>query len=225
MHEAKLYENESEKKITEKYSNNNNNNEYINEKILNNDDTFPYSRSLFESKNDKLLNQTDNFINEQTNNKSQVSNNLISNKENGYDQIRLKAEKINSAHYGNIGKNIVICNKYVFGIKSTFLLFLSTFVGMVLTFIGWILSNNYFYPLYIYIIGGIPFILTQIYFILCFLTEPGIIPRNDPNFSEVTQEIDNNLIKNESNINIKNTNNDNKKIIIILVIILMKIMK
>ena len=56
MNEAKLYENESEKKLDENYDNNNN--EYIKEKILNyDDDTSSNSRTLFENKNDKLLNQ------------------------------------------------------------------------------------------------------------------------------------------------------------------------
>ena len=196
MNEAKLYENESEKKLDENYENKNN--EYIKEKILNYDDTSLNSRTLFENKNDKLLNQIEvnNIINESNNINN---NNLILNEENINNIENYKSK--NSYHYGNIGKNIVICNKYVLGIKSTFLLFIFTFGGMVLTFAGWVLTNNSFYPIYIYILGGIPFILTQIYFILCFFVEPGIIPRNDPNFLEGKENIENNndLKKNVTN--------------------------
>ena len=192
MNEAKLYENESEKKTNEEYQNNNK--EYNNEKILNDEDTLPLSGNLFENKNDKLLNNSEaNMgINEQYLYKSQVKN-LISNENVENNKI----DKLNN--YGNIGQNIVLCNKYVLGIKSSLLLFIFTFIGMVLTFIGWVLTNNYFYSIYIYIIGGIPFILTQIFFILCFLVEPGIIPRNDPNFLEKKFEENNNLNQEEKN--------------------------
>ena len=207
MNEAKLYENESEKKLDENYDSNNK--EYIKEKILNYDDISSNSnRTLFENKNDKLLNQIEvnNIINEPNNNNN---NNLILNEENINNAENYK--KNNSYHYGNIGKNIVLCNKYVLGIKSTFLLFILTFLGMVLTFLGWILTNNSFYPIYIYIFGGIPFTLTQIFFILCFFIEPGIIPRNDPNYIEGKENNENNNdLKKEDIINIsKNKDNNN----------------
>ena len=153
MNEAKLYENESEKKLDENYETKNN--EYIKERILNYDDTTSNSRTLFENKNDKLLNQIEvnNIINEPNNNNN---NNLILNEENINNVENYK--KNNSYHYGNIGKNIVMCNKYVLGIKSNFLLFIFTCGGMILTFAGWVLTNNSFYPIYFYILGGIPFI-------------------------------------------------------------------
>lgn len=194
MNEAKLYENEAEKKLDENYDNNPN--EYIKEKILNYDDIPSNSRTLFENKNDKLLNQIEvnNIINEPNNNNN---NNLIFNEENINN---IEKYKRNSYHYGNIGRNIVLCNKYVVGIRSTLLLFIFTFIGMVLTFVGWVLTNNSFYPIYIYILGGIPFILTQIFFILCFFVEPGIIPRNDPNYIEGKENSENNndLIKEDT---------------------------
>lgn len=87
-------------------------------------------------------------------------------------------------HSRNIGKNIVVCNKFVFGIKLNIFLFIFTFIGMILTFIGWILTNNFFYSKYVYIFGSLLFILTGLFYLLCFFTEPGIIPRNDPKFQE-----------------------------------------
>ena len=56
-----------------------------------------------------------------------------------------------SYHYRNIGKNIVLFKKYVLGIKLNLYLFIITSLGMLLTFIGWILSNNNFYNIYIFI--------------------------------------------------------------------------
>ena len=209
MIEAKLYENESERKINEDDSNNN---QYINEKILNDDEALPYSRKLIENKNDNSLNPKENSNINDESTQSQIKNNLILNEENGFNQNQNNIVKENTFHYGNIGKNIVIKNKYVLGLKSHLCMVIFTFIGMVLTFLSWILSNNSFYPIYVYIIGGIPFILTQIFFILCFITEPGIIPRNDPRFSESHNEMNDNNIKNEKlNTILINENNTNKE--------------
>ena len=128
----------------------------------------------------------------------------------------------NSYNYRNIGKNIVLCNKYVFGIKENLCLFISTFIAIGLTFICWILSNNYFYSFFVYIFGTILFVLTQLNFLLCFFTEPGIIPRNDPNYQEKNERTEMILINhinknNDSNLNhekdknLNNNENNNKK--------------
>ena len=137
------------------------------------------------------------------------NNNLNTN----LSQINTNEE---SYHYRNIGKNIVLFKKYVLGIELNLYLFISSSLGMLLTFIGWILSNNNFYNIYIYILGSIIFCLTQIFFLLCFFTEPGIIPRNDPNFQEKNENIAkieinlNNDDINKSNLAFgKNNNNEN----------------
>ena len=80
------------------------------------------------------------------------------------------------------------------GIKdSLFLVIIIIFSGIVL-FVLWIVTNNIFYPFYIYLINGIFFILFEIFYILCFTTEPGIIPRMHPDFikKEKTEENENN---------------------------------
>ena len=131
---------------------------------------------------------------------------------------------INPLNYKNIGKNIILCNKYVFGIKENLGLFILIFFGIILTFAGWIISNNYFYPIYIYLIGTILFLSTVIFFLLCFFTEPGIIPRNHPNFQEKKEknEIDlknkisiNNNIKIKSDDLIDNSLNSNNNIFLL----------
>ena len=140
---------------------------------------------------------------------------------NNNTNIFNKNININPLNYKNIGKNIILCNKYVFGIKENLGLFILIFFGVILTFTGWIISNNYFYPIYIYLIGTILFLSTVIFFLLCFFTEPGIIPRNHPNFQEKKEknEIDlknkisiNNDIKIKSDDLIDNSLNSNNNI-------------
>ena len=55
-------------------------------------------------------------------------------------------------HYGNIGGNIVLFNKYVIGIKKNILLLIITLLGISLTWFGWIFSCGNFYSKNIYII-------------------------------------------------------------------------
>ena len=75
MNEAKLYENEVEKKISEDYPNGN---KYIHERILNDEYAMPYDQKLIENKNDKLLSQSEsNNINNSATTNSQINNNLI----------------------------------------------------------------------------------------------------------------------------------------------------
>ena len=183
MNEVEINKNESQNKIIE-----DNNNKNINEKILNDEDNLSYDKNLNENKNVENININDKSMT------YEIKKNLILYDENEFNQ-KQNNEREYLSHYGNIGRNIVVCNTYVLGIRSSLILFIFTFLGMILTFLAWILSNNNFYSKYIYIIGSIPFSLTQIFFILCFLTEPGIIPRNDPDFLEKHEVIDNNLKK------------------------------
>lgn len=131
----------------------------------------------------------------------------------------------------NIGRNIVMCKKYVIGIRETFHLIIAMIIMEIIELIAFILLNNSFFPFYIYIIVGVLLLMNLIFYIITFLTEPGIIPRNHPDFikkenkeenKEINYEKDNlsqnnNLI--ENNINSKNNlivngNNGNKEIMV-----------
>ena len=139
----------------------------------------------------------------------------------------------------NIGRNIVICKKYVIGVRETFYLIISMIILEISELIAFILFNNSFFPFYIYIIVGVLLLLNLIFYIITFLTEPGIIPRNHPDFIKkesienkkenkdikeikVNKEINNdNLSQNnnliDNNINSKNNlivngNNDNEEL-------------
>ena len=76
--------------------------------------------------------------------------------------------------------------------------------------IAFILFNNSFFPFYLYIIVGVLLLLNLIFYIITFLTEPGIIPRNHPDFikkESIENNIENKDIK-EIKVN-KEINNDN----------------
>ena len=110
----------------------------------------------------------------------------------------------------NIGRNIVICKKYVIGVWETFYLIISMIILEISELIAFILFNNSFFPFYLYIIVGVLLLLNLIFYIITFLTEPGIIPRNHPDFikkESIENNIENKDIK-EIKVN-KEINNDN----------------
>ena len=114
----------------------------------------------------------------------------------------------NKAHYGNIGSNIVLCKKFVIGIKKNLLLFFLTIIGISLTWFGWVFSCDNFYSKKLYFICGISYFLTIFFMALSFLIEPGIIPRKCPEFSKIME--DNN--KDNKTIDLKEEEkNDNDK--------------
>ncbi len=84
----------------------------------------------------------------------------------------------------NIGNNI-ICNKKIYGIRENIYNLISLFIINIIIFLMWL---NYIYSYYInnskfivkIILLLIPlfFIFSEYYQIKCFITEPGIIPKN-----------------------------------------------
>ena len=97
-------------------------------------------------------------------------------------------KEMNKNPFKNIGKNIIYKNKYIFGIKSQLfdLISLSLYFFLIyIIFIIFIFPFFYSYKfMFIYIIIIIS--ITSSLFIalynqiLCFITEPGIIPRKYP---------------------------------------------
>jgi len=156
-------------------------------------------------------NMNNNNINQE--NSNNILNNNINNNNKKFYPIK--------PHYGNIGSNIVLCNKYVIGMKDNLLLVILMFFGELAVFVAWVVFNNTFFPFYIYIIGGIPFLITEILYIMCFITEPGIIPRNHPDYiKKENKDLNNDLNNNSENLfqninineNINKTNLDNLNI-------------
>jgi len=177
-----------------------------------------------------------NFENNNINNNDKINNvnndnNNVNNNNNSNNKKFYPLKK----HYGNVGSNAVICNKYVIGPKSGIIVIILLPIFILIIFTVWILSNNTFFPFYIYIIGGIPLLLTIIFHLLASLTEPGIIPRNHPDYivKEKTEEeqiknnnenknikieissqnkiMNENEIGSKTNLELKNNEQDNKK--------------
>ena len=123
---------------------------------------------------------------------------------------------------GNIGTNIVLCNKYVLGDRSGLCFVISMMIGELVSFALFVIFNQPFFPFYIYIIGGAFLLLTEIFYILCFITEPGIIPKYHPDYiikddikKDDSPENNNNILNNNNNINAieikdKSAQHDNK---------------
>ena len=137
----------------------------------------------------------------------------------------LKNEKRKESN-NEIGKNIIINifgKKKVLGIVETLPLLIFIIISITILYISFIISLKEFYHFSFFIFAGILYFLTIYYMISCFLIEPGIIPRNHPNFQmekdNLKKEIKKELIK-ESNeekkeINLKKKNNkiENNEII------------
>ena len=85
-------------------------------------------------------------------------------------------------HYGNIGRNIVLFNKYVFGPKDFLWLLITIVLAMFASFYFWEYAMGNFYPKRVYLILHFPFLTMQLLMFVSYSIEPGIIPRNHPDF-------------------------------------------
>ena len=157
------------------------------------------------SENNKLKSKTSSNINHQSSHSNDNLFNLISNNrsrisdkiESEDDYInKINQRKKNIPHYGNVGNNIIFCKKYVWGLKSTLILLILTMIGISITYFAWIFSNGNFYPKIIYYLCTISYFLTEFFMFLTFITEPGIIPRKDPKFQKIHEEINDNKKEN-----------------------------
>ena len=142
--------------------------------ISNSNKTLPYQK--FE-----LLNSNNNSNNQIETN---LSNNSIMNNFRNEDIVNLRGKPIcfDEKNFGNIGNNIVIFNKYVFGPKNFLWLLILIMVAIAISFYLYLLFIGDFYSKKVYYVLDIFFFLTEYFMLVSFLTEPGIIPRNSPEF-------------------------------------------
>ena len=122
--------------------------------------------------------------------------------------LRNQNKCLNEKTYGNIGRNLVLFNYFVFGPKNYLWLLILIMLGIAISWFIWIYSMGDFYSKIIYNILHFLFFLTQFFMLLSYTTEPGIIPRNHPEFRIKENENNEN---NDSKIPINNNeNNENK---------------
>ena len=105
----------------------------------------------------------------------------------------------NQKHFGNIGKNFVLFNKYVFGPLNLIGLWIFCNVATVIGWIIWCYIVSDFYSKKIYYPLHILCIVVEYYLILAYITEPGIIPRKCPEYAinELEQSEENEKNKEE----------------------------
>ena len=164
----------------------------------------------------KIIKQEfNNILNKNQNQNPNLTNsfntNIIIKNNYGNDEFSiLRYENNNEKTHGNIGKNIVLFNRFVLGPKNHLCLLIFIMVAISLSWFLWIYAMGNFYPKFLYIILHILFFLTQFYMLISFLVEPGIIPRNCPDF--LNKKNDNNNDESSNKIEINNEVK-NKKVI------------
>ena len=102
------------------------------------------------------------------------------------------------SHYKNIGINFVLFRKYIFGPTDHLWLLIIIMLSIALSWCFWVYFLRNFYSVYIYIYCSLYLFSTEYFFLLCYITEPGIIPKNHPNFLTSQQK------EGSNNIDIKN---------------------
>lgn len=128
------------------------------------------------------------------NTNSSSQNNNLNEKENTSNQIQIISndeEKKIIPKGRKIGKNMILnffSIKKVLGPNNNLYLFLFIYFLIILELVVWIVTNNSFFPLYIYVITLIPAFLTIYYMLLAFLTEPGIIPKYHPDYIKFKED-------------------------------------
>jgi hypothetical protein len=130
--------------------------------------------SLYKEKD--ILNKNQDLINSFSHNQN------INNFEND-EQLNLRNKiNINVKNHGNIGRNIVLYNRFVLGPKYHLWLFFLIIISITFAWLLWIYSMRNFYFSIVYIIIHILFCLTLFFMIISYIIEPGIIPRNCPDY-------------------------------------------
>ena len=171
----------------------------INSQIFNtNNSNKENNTTLFQEKN--LLNKNPDLINS-FNHHQNI--NIFENDE----KLNLRNKNnINEKNHGNIGKNIVLFNRFVLGPKFHLWLLFLIIISITISWFLWVYSMRNFYFNFIYIIIHILFCLTQFFMIISYIIEPGIIPRNCPDFMNKKNE--NNEDENSNKIEIKQQNKE-----------------
>ena len=116
----------------------------------------------------------------------------------------------NKRNYANIGNNIVLFNRFVLGPKIYLWLLILIMLGISSSWVILIYSIGNFYSKKVYNFLNIFHFLTQFFMLLSFLTEPGIIPRNCPDFK--IKENENNENDNSNIINVDNKEKNQEEI-------------
>ena len=149
-----------------------------------------------EIKNDTSL-ETDKKLN--LNNNIHQHNHFHNNENDECKHLSHNHKYPEQKHFGNIGKNLVLFKKYVFGPLNFIGLWLFCNIATVIGWMIWCYIVADFYPKKIYYPLHLLCIVTEYYLILSYITEPGIIPRKCPEYAikEIEQSEEKEKIKKE----------------------------
>ena len=175
-----------------------------------NDQNFNNNLGNNANLNNALINNINNNEKVENSNQNLFENNINNNSNNEKKYYPRKP------HFGNIGSNLVLCNKYVMGAKSGIGVVILMIVCELISFAAFVVFNQPYFPFYIYIIGGVFLLITEIFYLLGFMSDPGIIPRNHPDFIKKEKKeakIDeNNKNINEIEVKTNLVQNENKEL-------------
>ena len=103
--------------------------------------------------------------------------------------------------YKNIGINFVLFRKYIFGPTNFLWLLILIMISIGVSWSFWLYFLGDFYPIYIYIYCSFYLLATEYFILRCYLSEPGIIPKNHPNFiNSLQKEEDKKIVDNNKEI-------------------------
>ena len=129
---------------------------------------------ISENETNSLSSQEVDILNKNQNQNQNLTNsfntNIIIKNNYGNDEFSiLRDENNNEKTHGNIGKNIVLFNRFVLGPKNHLCLLIFIMVSISLSWFLWIYAMGNFYPKILYIILHILFFLTQFFMLISFL--------------------------------------------------------
>jgi palmitoyltransferase ZDHHC9/14/18 len=133
-------------------------------------------------------------LSNESNLNSPTQNEILDEKQNSTNQIQIitnEDDKKNIPEGRKIGKNIflnIFSIKKVIGSNNNLYLFILIYFLIILELVVWVITNNSFFSLFIYIIVLIPSFLTIYYMLIVFLTEPGIIPKYHPDYIKLNED-------------------------------------
>ena len=147
-----------------------------------------------------ILNQKNNLknLNSLNDNKISIKNNNMENEEK--TTLRNNNNCLSKKKYVNIGKNIVLFNKFVLGPKSYLWLLFIIMLAISISYYLFLYFIGDFYPKELYYILHVLFFFTEFLMLVTYLIEPGIIPRKSPDF----------MIKESGNKDNSTNSNSNK---------------
>ena len=135
-------------------------------------------------------------------NKQNIKKPFNSEKIDIFNYNNNESQNLDKKIHGNIGKNIVLFKRFVLGPKNHLWLLIVIIGAVSISWYLWIYAIGNFYSKILYIFMHILFSLTLFFMILSYLIEPGIIPRNCPDFFKKNEE--KNLKQIKKNIEEKN---------------------